>query len=130
MGIEKIEPTVPRKDVDRRFWLLRRTQIRNTARRFRLQVLIQRYNTFQQYWARICREIENGTYSRHLLRAQKKLGEEPKTWQAKKRLGYFRKKSGEENGSAAEANGQADGDADGSARGAMLDGPGDLGAGA
>jgi hypothetical protein len=91
LGIEKIEPQVARKDVDRRFWLLRRTQIRNTARRFRLQVLVQRYNTFQQYWARICREIENGTYTRHLLRAEKKLGEEPKTWAAKKRLGYFRK---------------------------------------
>jgi len=93
LGIEKIEPGVARKDVDRRFWLLRRVQIRNTARRFRLQVLIQRYNTFQQYWARICREIENGTYTRHLLRAQKRLGEEPKTWAAKKRLGYFRKQA-------------------------------------
>ena len=31
LGIEKIEPAVPRKDVDRRIWVLRRTQIRNTA---------------------------------------------------------------------------------------------------
>jgi hypothetical protein len=91
MGIEKIEPTVPRKDVDRRFWILRRTQIRNTARRFRLQTLVQRYNTFQQHWTRICREIENGTYVRHLLKAQKNLGAEPKTWAAKKRLGFFRR---------------------------------------
>src|SRR5215813_2732891 len=91
MGIEKIEPTVPRKDVDRRFWILRRTQIRNTARRFRLQTLTQRYNTFQQHWTRICREIENGTYVRHLLKAQKNLGAEPKTWAAKKRLGLFRR---------------------------------------
>ena len=91
MGIEKIEPTVPRKDVDRRFWILRRTQIRNTARRFRLQTLVQRYNTFQQHWARVCREIENGTYVRHLLKAQKNLGIEPTTWAAKKRLGLFRR---------------------------------------
>lgn len=91
LGIEKIEPAVARKDVDRRFWLLRRTQIRNTARRFRLQVLVQRYNTFQQYWTRICREIENGTYARHVLRAQKNLGAEPKTWAAKKRLGLLRR---------------------------------------
>lgn len=89
LGIEKIEPSIARKDVDRRFWVLRRTQIRNTARRFRLQVLVQRYNTFQQYWARICREIENGTYHRHLLKAQKKFGEEPKTWAAKKRLAAY-----------------------------------------
>lgn len=91
MGIEKIEPTVPRKDVDRRFWILRRTPIRNTARRFRLQTLTQRYNTFQQHWTRICREIENGTYVRHLLKAQKNLGAEPKTWAAKKRLGLLRR---------------------------------------
>jgi hypothetical protein len=120
LGIEKIEPTVARKDVDRRFWLLRRTQIRNTARRFRLQVLIQRYNTFQQYWARICREIENGTYSRHLLRAQKKLGEEPKTWAAKKRLGYFRRRGEGENGSASERPSSSE------ELGALLDGPMDL----
>ncbi len=76
LGIEKIEPTVARKDVDRRIWMLRREQIRNTARRFKLQTIIQRYNTFQQYWQRICREIENGTYKRHLLRAEKNFGPE------------------------------------------------------
>ena len=70
MGIEKIEPQIARKDVDRRIYLLRREKIRNTAKRFKLQTIIQRYNTFQQYWMRICREIENGTYKRHLLKAQ------------------------------------------------------------
>ena len=39
LGIEKIEPSIARKDVDRRIWTLRREQIRNTARRFRLQTL-------------------------------------------------------------------------------------------
>ncbi|MGE0324167.1 MAG: MXAN_5187 C-terminal domain-containing protein [Polyangiaceae bacterium] len=74
LGIEKIEPQVARKDVDRRFWALRKIKIRNTARRFKLQTLIQRYNTFQQHWGRICREIENGTYKRQMLRAERRLG--------------------------------------------------------
>jgi hypothetical protein len=74
LGIEKLEPSVLRKDVDRRFWLLRREKIRNTAKRFKLQTLIQRYNTFQQYWQRICREMETGTYRRHLLRAERTFG--------------------------------------------------------
>jgi hypothetical protein len=74
LGIEKIEPQVLRKDVDRRIHLLRREKIRNTGKRFKLQTIIQRYNTFQQYWQRICREIENGTYRRHLLRAEKAVG--------------------------------------------------------
>ena len=74
LGIEKLEPQIPRKDVDRRIYVLRREKIRNTGKRFKLQTLISRYNTFQQYWQRICREIENGTYKRHLLRAEKVAG--------------------------------------------------------
>lgn len=88
LGIEKIEPSVARKDVDRRIWALRRERINNTAKRFKLQTLIQRYNTFQQYWHRICREIENGTYKRHLLRAEKILGDtELLTIASKRRYG-------------------------------------------
>lgn len=74
LGIEKIPPQVAQKDVDRRIHSLRREQIRNTARRFKLQTIIQRYNTFQQYWMRIMREIENGTYRRHVLRAERTVG--------------------------------------------------------
>ncbi len=72
MGIEKIEPAVPRKDVDRRIHVLRKEQIRNTALRFRFQMIIQRYNTYQTHWQRICREIENGTYKRHVMRANRR----------------------------------------------------------
>src|ERR1700737_3226125 len=74
MGIEKLEPTVPRKDVDRRIYALRKEQIRNTAQRFRFQMLLPRYHTYQTHWQRICRDIENGTYKRHLIRAQQRFG--------------------------------------------------------
>jgi hypothetical protein len=77
MGIEKLEPTVPRKDVDRRIHVLRKEQIRNTAQRFRFQMILQKYNTYQTHWMRICREIENGTYKRHLLKAKQRFGEDP-----------------------------------------------------
>ena len=100
LGIEKIEPTVARKDVDRRIWLLRREQIRNTARRFKLQTIVQRYNTFQQYWQRICREIENGTYKRHLLRAERTFGpDKALTIAARKR---FRKRGDATDAAAAD----------------------------
>ncbi|MCL2726402.1 MAG: hypothetical protein FWD69_18435 [Polyangiaceae bacterium] len=75
LGFEKLEPTVPRKDVDRRFAVLKKLQIRNTALRFRLNVVTQRYNTFSMYWLRICRQIEEGTYKRHLRRAQRRFGD-------------------------------------------------------
>jgi hypothetical protein len=74
VGIEKLEPQVPRKDVDRRIHVLRKVQLRNTALRFRFQMVLQRYNTYQTHWQRICREIENGTYRRHLQRAQRRFG--------------------------------------------------------
>jgi hypothetical protein len=74
MGIEKLEPTVPRKDIDRRIHILRKEQIRNTALRFRFQMVLQRYNTYQTHWQRICRDIENGTYKRHVIRALRRFG--------------------------------------------------------
>ncbi|WP_437953904.1 MXAN_5187 C-terminal domain-containing protein [Sorangium sp. So ce296] len=74
MGIERLEPLIPRKDVERRIWVMRREQIRNTGLRFKFQMLFQRYNTFQQYWGRIAREIENGTYRRDVIRAAKRVG--------------------------------------------------------
>lgn len=78
-GIEKIPPFIVQKDVDRRIWVLRREKIRNTGTRFRFQQIIQRYNTFNSYWTRILREIENGTYKRHVVRARKRFGAEQDT---------------------------------------------------
>src|SRR3954471_16794370 len=75
MGIEKLEPQIPRKEVDRRITLLRKEQMRNTAMRFKFQTLIQRFNTMQQYWMRITREIENGTYRRDVIKAAHRFGE-------------------------------------------------------
>lgn len=89
MGIEKIEPLIPRKDIERRIYVLRRVQIRNTALRFRFNNTIQRLNTMQQYWMRIVREIENGTYKRDVRRAAARFGADAITGAAKKRLGKF-----------------------------------------
>ncbi|MEN9577383.1 MAG: hypothetical protein RJA70_392 [Pseudomonadota bacterium] len=74
LGIERIEPSVARKDVDRRCYQLRRAKLRNTAKRFKVQTLIQRYNTLQQHWGKVCRQIENGQYTRHLVRAERRFG--------------------------------------------------------
>lgn len=87
MGIEKIEPLIQRKDIERRIYVLRRVQIRNTALRFRFNNTIQRLNTMQQYWARIVREIENGTYKRDVRRAAARFGADAITGAARKRLG-------------------------------------------
>lgn len=75
MGIEKLVPSVPLKDVERRINVLRKEQIRNSGLRFRFLMVVQRYNTYLSYWQRICREIENGTYKRHMLRAKEKFAD-------------------------------------------------------
>lgn len=76
MGIEKSAPGVVRKDVDRRLYALRKVQLRNTAKKFKLQMIIQRYNTLQQYWSRTLREIEAGRYRPHLQKAERRMGVE------------------------------------------------------
>ena len=73
-GIEKLEPQIPRKDVDRRIHDIRKIQIRNTAMRFKFQTIIQRYSTLQNHWGRVLREIENGTYRRDLVKAAARFG--------------------------------------------------------
>ncbi|MBN1770010.1 MAG: hypothetical protein JXB32_02020 [Deltaproteobacteria bacterium] len=77
MGIEKIEPGVLRRDVERHLQGLRKERCNNTAQRFRFQVLLQRYTTLTAYWQRICRAIEEGTYHPHVLRAQRRIAREP-----------------------------------------------------
>ena len=74
MGIERLEPLIPRKDVDRRIVQFRKEPPRNTALRFRLNTLAQRFNTMQQHWGRVVREIENGTYRRDVARAAARFG--------------------------------------------------------
>src|SRR6478736_5862338 len=103
MGIERIEPAIPRKDIDRRIYVLRREKIRNTAKRFKLQTIISRYNTFQQYWQRICREIENGTYKRHVIKAERIAPGQLLTVAARKRLGRAALEAMEPDASAAES---------------------------
>jgi hypothetical protein len=86
LGIEKMEPSIPRRDAERKIQLLRKEQVRNTAQRFKFQMLVQRYNTMQQHWARVTREIENGTYRRDVMRAAARFGEkEALTISGKKR---------------------------------------------
>jgi hypothetical protein len=109
LGFEKIEPSVARKDVDRRIYLLRREKIRNTGKRFKMQTIIQRYNTFQQYWQRICREIENGTYKRHLARAERIMGaDQLLTIAARRRFGRATVESLAANAEVAEVAAAAD----------------------
>jgi hypothetical protein len=76
LGFEKLEPAVPRKECERRLDILRKENIRNTGLRFRFQRVLQRYNTYQTYWIRICRQIEEGTFKRHVQKAKQRFGDD------------------------------------------------------
>ncbi len=71
-GIEKLEPLIAKKEVDRLLELMRKQQPRNTALRFRTQMLLARYSTYQTYWQRVSRQIEEGTFKRDLVRLKQK----------------------------------------------------------
>lgn len=95
MGLEKLQPTTLRREVDRKFWQLRKIRIQNTRLRFRLQMLIQRYNTYQQYWGRVLREMDRGTYRRDVLRAAKRVGnQEALTIVGRRRAKMFKELAG------------------------------------
>jgi hypothetical protein len=49
---------------------MRKTKSRNTALRFRLNQLVARMNTYETYWMRISRRIEDGTYHRDVYMAR------------------------------------------------------------
>ncbi len=74
IGIEKLAPTVLQKNVERVIWELRRVRFQNSRQRFKFQQIVQRYNTYGQHWARVLRQIENGTYKRDIIKAAKRVG--------------------------------------------------------
>jgi hypothetical protein len=75
-GLERSEPQVQRAEIDKKIADMRRAQPRNTALRFRFNQLVQRYTTYNTYWQRITRQIEEGTYKRDVLRAKRRFGED------------------------------------------------------
>lgn len=71
LGIEKVEPLKERQGVARIVRRVQSAQTKNTAIRFRLNSLNQRFLSFQNYWNRIVRQIEAGTYHRDLARVER-----------------------------------------------------------
>lgn len=71
-GIERRPPIHLRKEVGRLTRNLEhKTFIQNTAQKFRRRSLIQRFNTHKNYWERILKQIEEGTFKRHIEKAKR-----------------------------------------------------------
>ena len=66
LGIQKQPPTFLHTDIERKLRDLTQLQIRNTGLRYRLATLTQKFGSYNSYWRRTLRQIENGTYLRNL----------------------------------------------------------------
>ncbi len=64
MRVLKREPLRLREEVERIIRTYSNTSISNTSLKFRFNSLVARHNTYKQYWTRVLRAIEDGTYSR------------------------------------------------------------------
>ncbi|MBR4985182.1 MAG: hypothetical protein IKY83_05545, partial [Proteobacteria bacterium] len=71
IGTEKRPPVQLRMDVARLMRELERLNIRNTALKFKVSTCVQKFTSYSNYWNRVLREIEDGTYKRHLDRAKR-----------------------------------------------------------
>ena len=72
IGSEKTAPYTLQKDVVISFHRLGQERIRSAALKFKYQSLVQKFSSYKAYWARTQREIEEGTYKRHLQRVQRR----------------------------------------------------------
>lgn len=74
----KREPAKLRAEVDRMVLDYGDKNISNTSLKFRLNGIISRYNSYKQYWSRVMREIDEGTYVRRAEGADAGSLNEPK----------------------------------------------------
>ena len=81
MGIVKKPPTKEREEIESFIRNFGRATIKNTAINYRFQGLKARFLTFEQYWQRILKQIEDGTFKRDQFRYSLKQKEEELTRQ-------------------------------------------------
>lgn len=75
LGMERRSPEQDRLDLQRRINEARRAPTSNTALKFRLDTLVQKFTVLGTYWTRTMREIETGTYRRDVAKAARHLAE-------------------------------------------------------
>jgi hypothetical protein len=69
LGNRPREPAQGRSEVQKLFTLYTNTPIQNTALRFRFNSLCARYFALRRQWDLVLRQIEEGSYSRHVFKA-------------------------------------------------------------
>jgi hypothetical protein len=73
MGLEKKPPLRQHEELKKRLNHFRARPHRAVAVKFRVGSLHQKFQTYERLWERTLKEIENGTYTRDVMRVRKKL---------------------------------------------------------
>jgi hypothetical protein len=68
LGLDRRPPEQQRRKVSEKMRLLKTTQVKNTALKFRIQTMFAKLISFERMWDRTLREIEDGTYRRDLFK--------------------------------------------------------------
>ncbi len=68
LGIQKLPPSQLQIELERRIRKLTQTHIANTGLRFRFTTMSQKFASYNVYWKRTMRQIENGTYIRDIAK--------------------------------------------------------------
>src|SRR2546429_8590673 len=81
LGIDRRPPDAQRRQVSEKMRLLKTTQVKNTALKFRIHTMFAKLISFERMWDRTLREIEEGTYKRDVFKAKLRAGDrdEPRT---------------------------------------------------
>lgn len=84
-GIIVQPPTKMHDETKREIRRLLRAPFKNSATKFRLRNVINRYHTYATYWERVLKQKEEGTYNRDLFKAEmrEKITEEMKVASSK-----------------------------------------------
>jgi len=79
LGTRPREPAQARSEVQKLFTIYTNTPIQNTALRFRFNSLCARYFALRRQWDLVLRQIEEGSYSRHVFKADLHARRRPRT---------------------------------------------------
>jgi hypothetical protein len=72
LGSRPREPAMLRAEVQKMIVMFSNTPIQNTASRFRFNSINSRYQAFKRQWDVTVRQIDAGTYARHVFKANLK----------------------------------------------------------
>jgi hypothetical protein len=77
LGNERLPPVRAHDDFRKRLNKLKTGLVRNTAVKFRISSLYNKFLTYERLWQRTLQEIESGTYKRDLFKAKRRSAKSP-----------------------------------------------------